>query len=187
MGMIGKVLSYVYAKLGESEDAVADIKFNPGGGANQTTWHAEPANQTSQPLAGDFVVVMPIPGEGKTVAVAFIDPKNPQDIAAGEHKTYSRDETGAIKCSVHLKADGTITINNDAGSFEMQAGGNVIINGVTIDTSGNITGAADVTASGTVGADTVAATSSLTGAGIEHVGHVHGGVTVGAANTAPII
>lgn len=184
MGLIGRVLSYAYRVLGA--DNVADIKLDSGGGANTTAWHAEPANQTSRPLASDLVVVVPIPGQGRQVAVAFIDRANPQDILEGEHKSYARDAAGAVKCQALLKNDGQVLITNAMGSFTLEAGGNVVINGVTIDTSGNIFGAADVTASGTVEGSTVEGTSSLKGAGVEHVGHVHAGVTTGGGSTAPI-
>ena len=185
MGLIGKVLSYVYSSLGQNDDKVGDIKLDPGGEANRTTWHAEPANQTSQPLSGDFICVMPIPGEGKTVAVAFIDPNNPQDIAAGEHKTYARSpDDGAIKCMVHLRNDGTIAITNEAGTSITadSSDGSVTINGVKFDTSGNITGANDITAAGTVEADTLNGTSSVMAAGKEIVNHDH---NINSGSSAP--
>jgi hypothetical protein len=116
-------------------------------------------------------VLIPVPGEGREVVVAFIDPKNAQDTAAGGAKVYARDTAGDVVCSILLKSDGSININ-----------GAVNINGVTIDTDGNVT----APPSAKIEAPTVEGTTSLKGAGVEHVGHAHGGVTSGTASTAPI-
>ena len=43
-------------------------------------------------------------------------------------------------------ADGSIEGVNGSGSFELQAGGDFVVNGVTIDTSGNITSPATIAA-----------------------------------------
>ncbi len=176
MGRIGRVLSYIYGAL--NGDTVADIKTDLGGGDNRETWHAEPANQTSRPLAQDLVVAVPVPGAGRHVAVAFIDPANPQDIEQGEHKTYARDGEGAVVCHVYLNAEGTVEVQatrainllNDNGYVNLGSSGEVDINGVIIDTSGNVT-----LPSGTkLEAPTVEGTESLQGAGVEHIGHTHG-------------
>lgn len=47
-----------------------------------------------------------------------------------------------------LTPDGAAEIANGAGSFELQSGGNVVINGVTIDTSGNISTGGSIEGSG---------------------------------------
>lgn len=65
------------------------------------------------------------------------------------------------------KADGSIKGDNGSGSFELQAGGNFLVNGVIIDPSGNITTPAAVSAA------TMAATTSLTVASKEMAGHAH--------------
>ncbi len=54
-----------------------------------------------------------------------------------------------------VAADGYIGGANESGSFELLAGGNFVVNGVTIDTSGNISGA-----------NTIEASSTIKGAGI---------------------
>lgn len=181
MGRLGRLLSYLYTTVGT--DKAADIKYDPGGGANITAHHAEPANQTSRPLPQDLTVAIPVPGEGREVIVAFIDPNNLQDIAEGEHKTYARDAAGAVVCSVHLLATGAIEITNSSGAMTLGSSGTVSINGVTIDTSGNITAPSGAK----IEADTVEGLTSLLGAGVEHVAHAHGGVTTGGQSTAPIV
>lgn len=65
--------------------------------------------------------------------------------ADGSHTLVTGDASATIA------ADKSITLNNGSGSIKLEAGGNVVINGVTIDTNGNIStagtlNAADVTA-----------------------------------------
>lgn len=64
-------------------------------------------------------------------------------------------------------ADGSIKGDNGNGSFELAAGGDFLVNGVTIDTSGNITSPATITAPNVVGSTSVVA------AGKELAGHLH--------------
>lgn len=64
-------------------------------------------------------------------------------------------------------ADGSIKGDNGNGSFELQSGGDFLVNGVTIDTSGNITSPA------TISAPNVSGSSSVQAAGKELAGHVH--------------
>ena len=64
-------------------------------------------------------------------------------------------------------ADGSITGDNGNGSFELQAGGDFVVNGVTIDTSGNVTSPATITAPNLVGSTSVQAN------GKELAGHDH--------------
>lgn len=66
-----------------------------------------------------------------------------------------------------LKNDGSIAIENGAGHIRMDAGGTVTINGVTIDTKGNIKTPT------TVEAVTVTASNNVIGGGISLNSHVH--------------
>lgn len=81
-----------------------------------------------------------------------------------------------------LKADGSEKGSNSFGSYELEPSGNFVVNGVTIDVSGNITTMATIVA-GTVSA------ASIAGGGKELAGHTHsqgndsGGDT--QANTSP--
>jgi len=65
------------------------------------------------------------------------------------------------------KADGSIKGDNGSGSFELAAGGAFLVNGVTIDTSGNITSPATITSPNMVGSTSVKAS------GKELAGHTH--------------
>lgn len=75
-------------------------------------------------------------------------------------------------------ADGSITGDNGNGSFQLQAGGDFLVNGVTIDTSGNITSPATITA------PNVAGSTSMQAAGKELAGHDHPAGTP-PGNTGP--
>lgn len=71
-----------------------------------------------------------------------------------------------------LKNDGSINIENGAGHIRMAVDGTVTINGVTIDTSGNVRTAATVTAS-----------TDVNGGGISLKIHTHGNVENGPGST----
>lgn len=64
-------------------------------------------------------------------------------------------------------ANGSIAGVNGNGDFKLESGGDFVVNGVTIDTAGNIT------TPGTVAAGTVAATTSLTVGSKEVDNHNH--------------
>ena len=64
-------------------------------------------------------------------------------------------------------ADGSIKGDNGNGFFELAVGGDFLVNGVTIDTSGNITSPATITSPNIVGS------TSVTAAGKEIAGHDH--------------
>ena len=63
-------------------------------------------------------------------------------ILNGNGSVTLRPDGGAITTTpgstFDAKADGSIKGDNGSGSFELQAGGDFLVNGVTIDTSGNI-------------------------------------------------
>lgn len=74
------------------------------------------------------------------------------------------------------KADGSIKGDNGGGSFELEAGGDFVVNGVTIDTAGNITSPATITGV------TLAGSSSVTADGKELAGHDH---PINSGSSAP--
>lgn len=71
-------------------------------------------------------------------------------------------------------------LNPTTHAIAAHATGGIVLNGVTIDSSGNISGAANINASGTV-----TATTDVVGGGKHLATHVHAGVTAGTASTAP--
>ena len=104
-------------------------------------------------------------------------------ITANENGSIELSPDGSIKGtnnngSIELSPDGSIKGTNNNGSFELQAGGDFVVNGVTIDTSGNITSPATVTAPNIDG------TISVKAATKELAGHVHPAGTP-PGNTGP--
>lgn len=144
MGLIGTLLRFVRGTVDDAE--VSEATIDPGGDANLTAQHFGAPGDDSHPLAGDYVAVAESPGTGNVHVTGYLDPANAGQAAAGEKRLYSRDGDGAPIAVIWLKADGTIEIRNDNGSIELAAGGDVMINGVVIDTSGNVTAPGEVTA-----------------------------------------
>lgn len=199
MGRIAKVLSFVRAVRNGAQ--VSEAKGDPGGGPNTTSAHYSAPGDDGFPLGTDYMLLVPLPGEGREAAAGYLDPKNAGKAARGEKRIYSRDASGAAIADVWLKSDGTIvaagpsgtltiapdgTITsenpgatftvgasgsilgaNGSGSFELTAGGAFEVNGVTIDTAGNITSPAQI------GAAVVAATTGLSVAGTDMATHYH--------------
>lgn len=145
MGLIAKLLSFGRVQTEEGAN-VSDVKIDPGGGANITAQHFGPPGDDSYPLPDDYVAVVPAGGSGTESAVGYIDTENQAQALAGEKRLYSRDANGAVKTVIWLKNDGSLVIQNGAGTIQMATGGTVTINGVTIDTNGNIVAPGEVTA-----------------------------------------
>ncbi len=183
MGLIALLKSFT--RVVRNGAQASDVKIDPSGGANLTVEHFAPPGDDSNPLPNDFVVAVSIPRTGGWAAVGYIDPLNVPKAAPGEKRIYARDPsdgsdivdlwlkndgTGILSNangSVTLSPDGGIKGDNGSGSFELQSGGNFVVNGVIIDANGNIT------TTGTITGGTIAATSSMTVAGKEMGGHTH--------------
>ncbi len=174
MGRIGKILEYL---RGEFFD---QVKIDIGGGNNSTAQIFTPVGDDSQPLLTDLAISISVPQSGRRIVVAWVDQKNPNISEPGARRSYSRDpDSGDIVAEIILGNDGTITMKNEKvtqtiaadgsasltnkdGSFAMEAGGNVVINGVTIDTDGNIDSPATVTAA-----------TDVVGGGVSLKDHTH--------------
>lgn len=181
MGRIAKLLSFARSEVNGAK--VSDVKVDPGGGANVTAQHFASPGDDSHPLPGDYVALTGVTGTGRANALGYLDPTNERKALPGDKRIYARDEDGATvvevwlqndgtaivvnaQGSVTLRPDGSIRGSNGAGSFELESGGDFVVNGVTIDTSGNVTSPATVTAA-TVSAPSIQAD------GKELAGHIH--------------
>lgn len=182
MGRIARLLSFVRAAINGTRNS--DVKADPGGSANVTAQHFQPVGDDSHPLPDDYVAMLPLISTGRYGAVGYVDPKNEQKAQAGEKRLYARNDSGDEVVQIWLKNTGDVLISNDNatfeikidgsikgansnGSYELQASGDFVVNGATIDTSGNIT------SPGTVSAVTVSGSSSVQAAGKELAGHIH--------------
>ena len=90
-------------------------------------------------------LVIDIETTGGVAAVAYADPANAGVAAAGEKRIYGRDSDGNIVNQVHLKSTKEIELSNALGAIKLLANGNIDLNGVIIDPSGNIVGAGSIT------------------------------------------
>ncbi len=146
-GFIATVLSSVRKTRNGAN--VIDVQADPGGGGNVTVEHLGSPGDDSPPLPSDSVGAFSVEGTGRVVAGGYADPQDPGPYATnGERRLYSRSSAGVPVATVFLHDDGTITIENDNGSFAMAPDGTVTINGATIDPSGNIVSPADISSSG---------------------------------------
>ncbi len=194
MGRIGKILSFVRTLRNGSK--VSDAKVDLGGGENILGEHFSDAGDDSFPLDTDYVLATQIPRAGGHAVVGYLDPINEPKAEPGDKRIFARDPaTGLTVVEVWLKSNGTAIVLNGAGSFtldpagaikgingngnfELESGGNCVINGVVIDTDGNITSPAKIDA------QEVDAAISLVAAGKEIVGHTHP-ITSGSSAPGP--
>ncbi len=192
MGGIGRLLSFL--RTSRNGAKVSDVKLDRGGGANITCEHFAGAGDDSFPLTTDYPFTADQPRGGGEAVVGYLDPINTPKAQEGDRRIYGRDAaTGAAVVEVWLKSDGTALTSNAAGSFvlrpdgsikgsnsngsfELQSGGDFVVNGVTIDTAGNITSPATVTAPNLAGSASVKAASKELG------GHDH---NINSGSSAP--
>jgi len=187
VGRIAKVLSFL--RVTRRDAKVSDVKFDTGGGANGTGEHFSSPGDDSFPLTTDYVIVVDVPRSGGGVIVGYIDPINAPVALEGEKRVYARDPAdGSIKASMHLKNDGSVVFSNANGSMNLAVDGTFNINGVTIDSNGNITTTGDIEGENIEGitsvtSKTVDATVSLKAGptSSEVVAHIHVG-----SPTAPV-
>lgn len=145
-----------------------DLKVDRGNGDNITAQQFGPAGDDAPPLKNDYSALSSAKGSGTASAVAYRDQK-PENYKAkaGEKRIYSRDASGAVIAEVYLKNDGTIeaknkktavilsptgevSINNGSGSFIMEVGGDVVINGVRITKAGEISSPGGIKSGGII-------------------------------------
>lgn len=172
MGLIGNILSYI-RRTRSNGVKFSDVKIDVGGGDIKTAQSYEPAGDDSFPLTGDKAIAIEIPRTGGVAVIGYLDPLDNKLAVAGEKRIYARDlGTGLVISQIHLKADGSIIINNENGAFELKANGSMIgsnnngsfelesggdfeVNGVTIDSSGNINTSGNIITSADVTAGTI--------------------------------
>ena len=147
-GFIAPVLSFT--RRIRNNALIGDVKANPGGDANITVEHMGPPGDDSPPLDRDSVGAFSVQGTGRFVAGGYADTRNSNLTAGpGEKHLYGRNPNNGLAVSeLFLGDDGSILISNAFGSISMTDSGLITINGVTIDTSGNIVSPAEITASG---------------------------------------
>lgn len=118
---------------------VSEVEADTGGGANITGRHYSAPGEDAQPCDTDYVAMMKTEGEGRYVAVGYLDPINEAKSGKGGKRIYGRDpDTCAPVVELWLKNDGSATMSNAAGSFELKQNGDIVLNNVTIKPDGSI-------------------------------------------------
>ena len=144
MGRVAKILSFIRTALNGAK--VTDVKTDTGGGVNITAQHFADAGDDSFPLKTDYAISVGVEGSGKEVVVGYLDPINTPKAGAGDKRIFARDaDSGAVVVEVWLKSDSSAIISNSNGSMELQAGGTVNINGLTIDPTGALVSPTSIT------------------------------------------
>lgn len=143
MGFVGRLKEFVRLVKEDGEHA-AELKIDPGSGANVVAQLLQAAGLDAQALPEDPHVVIDLGGVSVVVAVA--DGRSEGESGPGEIQVYSRNDAGARMARAQLFADGSAKLWNESGSLELEAGGDVVINGVRITAAGAVQAPGDVTA-----------------------------------------
>lgn len=133
MGRIAKIISFF------SEGNNPKVKIAPGGEEIITAEHFSTPGDDSPPLPFDFCVTVFTQEAGGEAATGYTDTINQSKAGVGEKRIYARNNLGAVVVDLWFKADGSLKADNQNGSFELQANGNFVVNGVIIDPNGNVT------------------------------------------------
>jgi len=196
MGLIGAKIAKIisFARAVRNGAQVSDATVNPGGNSNLRTEHFADSGDDSYPLPIDYSIVVGVvqTGAAAGVSVGYADVKNEKKAQPGEKRIYARDANGDVVVELWLQNDGTAILSNDNGSVTLGPNGSVLaqniaggfmhlkddgdldLNGVLIDTDGNLTSP-----------ETITGDEVKTAAGIDLDEHTHGGVETGSGNTGP--
>ena len=162
---IAKLLSFL--RVNRNDANMSDVKVDLGGGDNRTADHFSDPGDDSFPLESDYVLTSSVARNGSKAAHGYLDPINAGVAQRGDKRVYGRNTNGVAVNQMWLKNDGSALISNDNGYMLLESNGVINLNGVIIDTDGNITSPKTITA------DTVKVTTSLIAALKELVGHLH--------------
>jgi hypothetical protein len=137
VGLITRIISFVRTEKGG--DKLSELEVNTGSDALSTVPHFSDIGDDSNPLLTDYAITVPLPETGALAVVGYADPINPPKAEKGDKRIIARDQsTGLVTIEVWLKNDGSAIIENAMGSFALEAGGDVVINGARITKSGRI-------------------------------------------------
>jgi hypothetical protein len=140
-GFLGNVIEFKRSVIDGAQ--APEAKVDRGGGDAVTAGHFAPSGDDSPPLPGDVGFLSASEGAGNAQLLGYQDPETVPRAAAGEKRIYARSGPGISACEIWLKADGTIEIENDAGSVEITPEGNLVLSNdlgsIEVDALGDIT------------------------------------------------
>jgi hypothetical protein len=106
MALVGELTEWL---RGQDDDAeIAEGRFDLGGGDMVTAIDYQPSGHDSQPVPGDFGILVPASESGSYVIAGWVDPSNAGFAKAGEARLYARDSDGAVVAELHVTADGEV-------------------------------------------------------------------------------
>lgn len=175
MGLIATILDFL--SVNRNNANINDVTVKSGGNYNITAEQYIAIDK--QPLKTDYAFLVQDSGTGRHVVLGYIDPINTNEANEGEEGLKGRSpEGGAVVCRVFVRNDGSVQINNENGNFVLNPNGDFNLNGVIIDTQGNITTPASISASLDISSDTSMTapqmtTNSIVADGKELSNHTH--------------
>lgn len=206
MGMMGRILGYGNVVVRLAKFPTVTVESNTGD--NKRAEYFQSSGDDSPPLNGDNIALIGQQRQGGWQAVGVIDHRNSGLSAPGEKRIYSRDDAGAVKAELYIKKDGSCTLKNSSGTYQLDisAAGAAVLTlsssltvsaaDATVNCNTRINGDlfidGGVTYSGTAQGDGGPAQFSgginnaggdIVSDGISLETHVHSGVTPGGSNT----
>jgi hypothetical protein len=98
--LIADVLQFFRGEDGDAQ--VAYSKGDLGGEDIVTAQHFQGSGMDSQPLPGDYMLLVPGPEAGTFVVAGYLDPANAGKARAGEVSLYVRDGNGDVTGELYL-------------------------------------------------------------------------------------
>ena len=100
MGLIADLKQFFRGEDGDAQ--VAYSKGDLGGEDIVTAQHFQGSGMDSQPLPGDYMLLVPGPEAGTFIVAGYLDPANAGTARAGEVSLYVRDADGAVQGELYL-------------------------------------------------------------------------------------
>ena len=103
MALIGELIEWLRTSDDDAEIQEGRVDF--GGEDTATCVDYQPSGHDSQPLPGDYAIVVPGPESGSYVIVGWVDPWNQGVAKEGEARLYARSGVDVVG-ALHVTADG---------------------------------------------------------------------------------
>jgi len=100
MGLVADLKQFFRGEDGDAQ--VAYSKGDLGGEDIVTAQHFQGSGIDSQPLPGDYMVLVPGPEAGTFIAIGYLDPLNAGKAREGEVSLYLRDSSGDVTGEFYL-------------------------------------------------------------------------------------
>lgn len=109
----------IEADLGGGDPAILDVYASPG--------------EDSPPLEGDYVAAINVDPHGEQLATVAYADETERIAEPGEKRIYARNAAGEITAELHMKGDGSVTIQAAAGAVvEIADDGAITLSGSSV-------------------------------------------------------